>query len=79
MTELLATFILHPMTLARWQQLILLLPLCLCVSLVYKTIKCSDIHEIPIATLKNWVTVVIDMYVVGAALFVLYEVTTRAF
>ena len=79
MTELLATFMLHPMTLTRLEQVILLLPLCLCVSLVYKTIKCDDVRDIPIATLKNWITVVVGMYVVGIALYALFEVTTRAF
>ena len=52
MADLLSTFMLHPMTLARWQQMLLLLPLCLCVSTVYKTTKCATVREIPMAVLE---------------------------
>ena len=52
---------------------LLLLPLCLCISIVYKTTRCEDIRDIPTAVLKNWITIVIGMYVVGIALLVIYE------
>ena len=47
----------HPLSLARWQQALLLLPLCLCISIVYKTTRCENLRDIPMAVLKNWVTV----------------------
>lgn len=73
MTDLLATLMLHPLNLVRWQQALLLLPLCLAISIVYKTTRCENLRDIPMAVLKNWITIVIGMYVVGIALLLIYE------
>lgn len=73
MTDLLATLMLHPLNLVRWQQALLLLPLCLAISIVYKTTRCENLRDIPMAVLKNWVTIVVGMYVVGIALLLIYE------
>jgi len=73
MIDMIATFMVHPMTLARWQQMLLLLPLCLCVSVVYKATKCARVRDIPLAALVSWVTIVVGMYVVGIVLLVIYE------
>jgi len=76
MSELLAVFM-QPVVLARWQQMLMLLPLCLAVSLVYKTTRCERLRDIPWAAFVSWVTIVIGMYVVGIALLVVYEVATH--
>jgi membrane-anchored protein YejM (alkaline phosphatase superfamily) len=73
---MLAAF-LQPVLLTRWQQMLMLLPLCLAVSVVYKTTRCERLRDIPKAALVSWVTIVIGMYVVGIALLVVYEVVTR--
>ncbi len=73
MTDLLATLMLHPLNLVRWQQALLLLPLCLAISIVYKTTRCENLRDIPMAVLKNWVTIVVGMYVVGIALLLIYQ------
>ena len=73
MTDLLGMLMIDPMDLARWQQALMLLPLCLAVSVVYKTTKCATVREIPAAVALSWVTIVIGMYVVGVVLLVLYE------
>jgi hypothetical protein len=73
MIGMLATVFVNPPMLSRWQQALLLLPLCLAVSVVYKTTKCESVHEIPFAVLKNWVTIVVGMYAVGIALLLIYE------
>lgn len=72
MTDLLAILI-QPMVLNRWQQMILLLPLTLAISIVYKTAKCENVRQIPVAAAVNWITIVVLMYVIGAALLLLYE------
>jgi prolipoprotein diacylglyceryltransferase len=72
MTDMLALLI-EPLVLSRWQNMALLLPLCLAISVVYKTTKCADVRQIPMAALVNFVTVVVMMYVIGAALLLLYE------
>jgi hypothetical protein len=73
MMDMIATLLIHPLSLVRWQQASLLLPLCLSISIVYKTTRCESLREIPAAVLKNWVTIVIGMYLVGIALLVIYE------
>jgi len=74
MIDVLATLFINPITFGRWQSILLLLPLCLAISVVYKTIKCDNIREIPLASVVSWVTIVVGMYAVGIALFVLYEI-----
>lgn len=74
MSDLLAAF-LTPVSLSRTQQMLLLLPLCLTISLVYKTTKCENVRQIPLATLGSFITIVVGMYAVGIALLVIYEWT----
>lgn len=72
MTDLLAVFT-QPVILSRTVHLLLLLPLCLAISIVYKTTKCETVREIPVAVLGSWLTIVISMYALGAGLLLLYE------
>ena len=72
MTEMLAVFM-HPMTLNRTQQMLMLLPLCLSISLVYKTIKLDDVRQVPVASLVSWGTIILGMYAIGVGLLLLYE------
>ena len=65
-------FLLSPTTLTGWQQFLLLLPLCLSLSIVYKTTRSENLAEVPVAALKNWVTVVVGMLMVGAALLLVH-------
>lgn len=76
MIPILAAFLIHPMVLTRWQQMLLLLPLCLCVSVVYKAIKCVRPVQLPKAVLASWITIVLGMYAVGMVLYVIYELAT---
>ena len=73
MMGVLATLMVHPLVLTRWQQMLLLLPLCLTVSVVYKATKCAKLRDITSASLVSWITIVIAMYLVGGALLLLYE------
>lgn len=72
MNALLALF-LHPATMSRFQQMFMLIPLCLAVSIVYKTIKCERLREVPWAACVSCVTIIIGMYVVGIVLLALYH------
>lgn len=73
MIEPLATLMIQPLLLNKWQQALMLLPLCLAVSVVYKTTKCSTVREIPLASLLSWATIVVGMYLVGGVLLLVYE------
>ena len=73
MMDLLGTLLINPIILGRWQQMLLLLPLCLSISVVYKTTKCENIREIPLAAVVSWITIIIGMYAVGVSLLLLYQ------
>lgn len=62
-----------PVPLTGWQQLSLLLPLCLAVSIVYKLTKLESLREVPKAALITWVTIVVGMFAVGLGLFLLHR------
>jgi len=73
MTELLATLFVNPIMFSRRTGLFMLLPLCLAISIVYKTIKIDDLRKIPAAVAASWATIVLGMCAVGIAVFILYN------
>ena len=56
------------------QRLLLMLPLCLSIALVYKTIRCERLRNIPMATLGLWATIVLGMYAVGFGLWAAFAI-----
>ena len=62
-----------PVVLSKTQQMLLLLPLCLCVAVVYKTTKCQNVRQIPLAALVSFISIVVGMYAVGVALLLVYQ------
>ena len=75
MTGLLAALFTTPITMTGFQHALLMLPLCLSISVVYKTVRCEEVREIPLASLVLWVTMVAGMYAVGIGLWLLYLLT----
>ncbi len=63
-----------PIPMVSWQKLAMLLPLCLAIAIVYKTTKCRELRDVPVASLVLWVTIIIGMFAVGIGLFVAYNV-----
>jgi hypothetical protein len=74
MSDLLAALFITPLTCDRRAGMLLLLPLCLAISVVYKTIKCRELREVPLAVLVSWITILVAMAVVGVALLGLYHI-----
>ena len=54
------------------QRFLLMLPLCLSVAVVYKTMRLEDVRAIPTATLILWATIVLAMCAVGVGLWALF-------
>jgi hypothetical protein len=71
--DLLCTLLIDPINPVGWQRMALLLPLCLAVSVVYKTTKCNRVAEVPLASAVLCVTIVIGMYAVGIGLFIAFH------
>ena len=60
-----------PIMLSGMQRTLLVLPLCLSISVVYKTIRCERLADMPLAALVLWVTIVLGMYAVGIGIWLL--------
>jgi hypothetical protein len=73
MFDALAALFLDPIPVTGLQRALLLLPICLSISVVYKTLKCPEVADIPKATLGLWVTIVAGMWAVAVALWLLYQ------
>ena len=69
---MLATLFLDPIPLSGIQRAALLLPICLSISVVYRTIKTPDLRDIPKTSLALWVTIVVGMWLVALTLYVVY-------
>ncbi|QDV89665.1 hypothetical protein RAS2_07380 [Phycisphaerae bacterium RAS2] len=70
MDTLLANMFVQPMSITGIGRIAMLAPLCLSVALVYKTIRCERLSEIPKASVMLWVTILACMMLIGAGLFV---------
>ena len=53
---------------------LLMLPLCLSIAIVYKTTRCENLRDVPVAALVLWGSIVVGMYAVGVGLWVLYSI-----
>lgn len=69
---LLATVFVDPMTVNGFGRTLLLLPLCLSISIVYKTLRASSLTRVPLDGFILWITIVLGMYAVGVAMWLLY-------
>ncbi len=69
----LATLFLDPIPLSGLQRAALLLPICLSISVVYRTIKTPNLRDIPRTSLMLWLTIVVGLWVVALTLWVLYS------
>ena len=72
MTFVWATLFLDPIPLSGIQRAALLLPICLSISVVYRTIKTPNLRDIPKTSLALWITIVVGMWVVALTLYVVY-------
>jgi protein gp37 len=56
------------------QRLLLMVPLCLSVAVVYKTTRLENMREVPAAVLVLWITIVLSMCAVGLGLWALFSI-----
>ncbi len=73
MTFALAGLFVTGVELTGLQRMVLMLPLCLSIAIVYKTIRLDDLRDLPKAAAVLWVTIVIGMCVVGGGLWLAFE------
>ncbi len=75
MIHSLATIFIDGLQISGGQKLLLVLPLCLSIAIVYKTLRCEKTSQIFTASLILWCTIVVGMYALGLGLWVLFSVT----
>lgn len=71
MTLLILGLFSSPIMLSGMQRMLLILPLCLSISVVYKTIRCERLADMPVAALGLWATIILGMYAVGVGVWLL--------
>jgi len=69
-TDLIGQLFVTPVSLTGVQKLLLMLPLCLSIAIVYKATRCERLSELPRAVLGLWITIVVGMFTVGAGLWI---------
>jgi len=74
MISALAGLFTTPIELTGIQSFLLMLPLCLSIAIVYKTTRCRNLRDVPVAALVLWVTIVAGMYAVGFGLWLAFEI-----
>lgn len=55
-------------------RLAMMLPLCLSIAVVYKTTRCEELRQVPLAALALWGTIVVAMYAVGVGLWIVFSI-----
>lgn len=74
MTGLLAALFTTAIQLTGIPRLLFMLPLCLSIAVVYKTTRCEDLREMPLAALILWGTIVLGMFAVGVCLWIAFQI-----
>jgi hypothetical protein len=69
---LLAALFVTPIRLLGWKHMIMLVPLSLAISIVYKTLRCERVRDIPLASLTLCLTILLGMYAVGVGVWLVY-------
>lgn len=67
------TLFLTPIAITGPLRTLMLIPLALTIAVVYKTIHCRHLRDVPIASLVLCATIVIGMFAVGGGLLLVYE------
>ena len=73
MPGLLAMLFLEPIAIHGSWRLVMLVPLSLAIAVVYKTIRCREVRDIPAASAVLCLTMVFGMLAIGVALLVVFR------
>lgn len=73
MTPLLAALFVDAIPVSGHGRIGLILPLCLAIAVVYKTLRMEDLRKMPMSVLPLWITIVAGMYLTGVALWAVFK------
>ncbi len=69
---ILGQFMVEPLTLSGPQKMLLILPLCLAIAIVYKATRIKHMRDLPLSVGALWFTIVAGMYSVGLGLWAVH-------
>ena len=72
MTDILASLFVDGLAIPGSLRFLFMLPLCLLIAIVYKTLRCKALRDITMSSLVLWVTIVVGMYAVGVGLWAVF-------
>lgn len=64
----------HPIMIEGRARLLMLLPLAMTIAVVYRTIRCDHVREVPMSAVVLFTEVVVGMFVIGIGLWALFQV-----
>ena len=64
----------HPLTLPAGARLWMFLPLAACVAVVYRATRARTVQELPFATVKTFINIVIGMIAIAIAAYALHMI-----
>lgn len=74
MNNPLAQLFISPLALSGISKVLLILPLCLSISIVYKATRLENLRELVSGVLGLWITIVVGMYSVGIGMWLLFVI-----
>jgi hypothetical protein len=72
MNSLLLALFLTPAPMVGWRHMLMLVPLSLAISIVYKTLRIENLRDVPLAAATLCVTILGGMYAVGVCVWLVY-------
>ena len=73
MTGALAALFTTAISLSGASRILFFFPLCLGIAIVYKTLRCESLRELPLSTVILFVTIILGMYAVAVGLWALFS------
>jgi len=73
MVDALGQFFVNPLPLSGFIKAVLILPLCLSISIVYKATRMDDLSRLRPAVAGLCLTIVVGMYAVGLGLWLMFQ------
>jgi len=73
MTGALAALFTTAISLSGGNRVLFFFPLCLGIAIVYKTLRCQSLRDVPVSTVILFVTIILGMYAVAIGLWALFS------
>lgn len=73
LTHLLSQIFIEPVVFRGVGRLLMLVPLALSISVTYKTLHCARLADVPLASLRLWLTILVGMMSIGAGLLIVFR------